>query len=277
MTTVDGGTRVGRRESGRWRRLRRPAVTWLLIAWLVPGVVAGARAEVPGARAALLAGECAKAGETINDGLSRNDAEAYFLAGFLYDQGQCVERDANRAVRLYRQAVAYGSPEAEVFLGLLLGQGRGVSQDYAAAHRAFHGDKPVAGEEALGAAELAAIGYAETLAKLALRHVDYPMTANRSGVEADLDVVLVPDGGRIELANVKVGIETGTNLPRTRDFTERVESAYRDAMAQASPPQGGDAALRVVTAWHFAMRRTPDNRKVRLEGYVSVGDPHTSH
>jgi len=257
--------------TSRWHALRAGIVAC--------GVVLGlfcaepARAEVPGARAAIDAGDCKAAGDAINAGLARNDAEAFFYAGLLYDQSGCVDHDPARAARLYSRAIAAGYHDAGPYLGLLYGLGQGVAQDYAMAHRAFHADDAAAGDSASSPVEQTALGYGETLAQLALREVSYPTSANRNGIEGTVDVVLAPTSGRIDFDRVHIGIEVGSMIPRTHDFTDQIEAAYRSAMAKAPRPDfSSDASIRIDTPWHFGMRRSYDNHKVPLEGLVTLGE-----
>jgi hypothetical protein len=237
------------------------------------GVSGTARGEVPGAMSAIVAGDCKSAGQAINEGLQRDDAQALFLAGFLYDRTDCVTRDAARAARLYRRAAVLGDVDAPGYLGLLYGLGRGVPQDYAAAHRAFVGRDPAEAPSAAEAPNEVALGYVETVAHLAAREVVYPISANTVGLEATMDVVLDPASGRVTFDHVKVGTEVGSHLPRTASFTDPVEQAYRSAIAAApKPPAYASPATAYATHWEFLMRRGPSNIKVRLEGYIGLGD-----
>jgi len=239
---------------------------------------APARAELPGVRAAIAAGDCKAAGDAINAGLARNDPEAYFFAGLLYDQTGCVDHDPAHAARLYRRALALGYDDAGPYLGLLYGLGQGVPQDYVQAHRAFHGDKALASDATASPAELAALGYGETIAQLALRKVSYPPSANRNGIEGSIDVMLAPSSGKIDFDHVHIGVEAGSMIPRTHEFTDQIEAAYRGAIAQAPKPDlAADASLKVDTPWQFGMRRSADNHKVPLEGLVTLGDSRIVH
>ena len=221
----------------------------LIAATLVAAAFAPmAAAEVPAARAALAAGDCKSVGEAINEGLGRNEAEAFFIAGALYDVGTCVEADPARAARLYRRAIDLGDGDAAPSLAMLYGSGRGVPQDYAMAHLVFHDDKPAAGDAGASKAELAALGYAETLARLAVRDVVYPVTANSKGIEGNMDVVVTPGGDRIDFTAVHIGVEAGSNLARTHDFTDQIDTAYRSAMARVPRPEpAADSPIKVAT------------------------------
>lgn len=237
-----------------------------------------ALADVPGAMSAITAGDCKTAGEAINAGLQRDDGQAYFLAGFLYDRTGCVPSDPARAIRLYRRASFLGDQDAPVYLGLLYGLGRGVPRDYTRAHRAFNSDDGEVAVPSTNEIVDLMLGYAETVAHVAERQVGYPTTANVLGVEATLDAVLDSDGDPVRFDRVNVGVEVGSNLPRTRTFTDPLEEAYRTALVTVPRP---DVDFRhrtqFATTWQFRMRRGPSNEKVRLEGYVTVGPARVVH
>ena len=65
----------------------------------------------------------------------RGDADAQLLLGVLYAEGRGVPQDETAAVYWYRLAADQGLAEAQFNLGGMYAQGRGVSQDEAEAAR----------------------------------------------------------------------------------------------------------------------------------------------
>ena len=63
-----------------------------------------------------------------------NPAQALMVEGWRYETGDGVERDAERAFALYREAAAQGAPEAEYQLGLMYELGIGTERDVHAAN-----------------------------------------------------------------------------------------------------------------------------------------------
>ena len=52
----------------------------------------------------------------------------------MYEKGQSVPQDDSEAVRFYRLAAEQGLSRSQANLGIMHAQGRGVPQDYVAAH-----------------------------------------------------------------------------------------------------------------------------------------------
>ena len=61
-------------------------------------------------------------------------ADAQFSLGIMYGQGQGVTQDYKEAVKWYTKAAEQGYAEAQNNLGLMYGQGQGLIQDYKSAH-----------------------------------------------------------------------------------------------------------------------------------------------
>lgn len=61
------------------------------------------------------------------------DAEAQYMLGDRYLNGEGVTQDASEAVKWLRKAAEQGNDEAQFALGLTYFKGMGVSQDYAEA------------------------------------------------------------------------------------------------------------------------------------------------
>jgi TPR repeat protein len=68
---------------------------------------------------------------------AKNDPNAQFLLGMLYDAGKGVAQDQSVAASWYRKAAKQNHLLAQVYLGALLYSGQGVKQNYAEAARWF--------------------------------------------------------------------------------------------------------------------------------------------
>ena len=89
------------------------------------------------ASAAYNRGDYAVAFESFSILAEQGDARAQVNLGFMYADGKGVPQDDAEAVRWYRRAAEQGDARAQVSLGYMYVQGRGVSQDYTEALRWF--------------------------------------------------------------------------------------------------------------------------------------------
>ncbi len=62
--------------------------------------------------------------------IQKNDPNAQFLMGMLYDAGHGVPQDHAVAASWYRKAAEQSHPTAQLFLGILYYSGTGIGQDY---------------------------------------------------------------------------------------------------------------------------------------------------
>ena len=67
----------------------------------------------------------------------QGDAKAQYNLGSMYEDGQGVSQDYDKAVKWYRFAVEKGEPRAQINLGRLFAIGYGVPQDFIRAHMWF--------------------------------------------------------------------------------------------------------------------------------------------
>jgi hypothetical protein len=240
------------------------------------GLIATARAaDMSDAYLAISTGDCKGVGAEINRGLARNDPEAFFLAGYLFDATGCVENDPAKAVHFYRRAADLGNTDAADSLGLLYGLGRGVKQDYAEAYRWFRIAKKPDGAtlEPVDDSRARQIGHAMTISHVALSKVRYPLQPEHDSVESTLEAIFNPVNGEVSFRNVKADKEIGSNVPKTRPFTDEVSGAYRKAVKDVPQPADvADSTETFVTPWRFSMRRGRYNQKLSTEGMVSIGD-----
>ena len=65
-------------------------------------------------------------------------ANAQYILGLTYAEGQGVPQDYAVAVTWYRKAAEQGFANAQYILGLMSTEGQGVPQDYAQAHMWFN-------------------------------------------------------------------------------------------------------------------------------------------
>ena len=251
-----------------------------LIASVVVALVSGPAAAadvVPSAiQTALELGQCRTAGDAINAGLERNEAEAWFYAGYLYDVTNCVEEDAARAARYYLQAAKLGDLRGADAIGLAHGLGRGVKQDYAVAYDWFvvrqrRGAPAVAVDPDFARTS----GYAMTVARLARDKARYPDDARRADTRASLEAVFDVSTGLVTARFARVDIPTGSNVARMHVFVDAVTAAYAEAVALAPKPVAAPTNSTVfffTTPWRFGIVRDDDDRPIFASGAVSIGD-----
>jgi TPR repeat protein len=67
----------------------------------------------------------------------KGNANAEFILGRHYEQGDGVPQDYAQAAKWYRKAADQGNADAAVFLGLMYYSGKGVPQDHAEALKLF--------------------------------------------------------------------------------------------------------------------------------------------
>ena len=75
--------------------------------------------------------------ETINRA-QQGDADAQFLLGSMYYDGQGVPRDYKKAVYWYEKSAKQGYADAQYNLGVMYSTGRGIPQDYKLAYVWFN-------------------------------------------------------------------------------------------------------------------------------------------
>jgi TPR repeat protein len=68
----------------------------------------------------------------------QGDALAQVLLGLMYDEGKGVTQDYIEAVKWYRHSAELGNASAQSNLGLMYAEGQGVLQDYLLAHMWFN-------------------------------------------------------------------------------------------------------------------------------------------
>lgn len=237
--------------------------------WIAPG----AFADVPEALHALEAGDCKRAGDEVNRGIDRDDAQAYFIAGLLLDTSGCTKNDPAKAARYYQRAAELGDRNAPDFLGLLHGTGRGVRQDYSAAYRWYvypRGGEPAA--VPLEGVQARVAGYAYTVAHLARPRVKYPRNAERDGVEATLIAVFDPASGTVSFDQVRANAVVGSNIPKPQPFVDAVSAAYAAAIVEAPPlPEAKSSRLTCRTPWIFKLQRVNLDETVSSQGVATIG------
>jgi TPR repeat protein len=85
--------------------------------------------------AAYQRGDYEKAVRLFRVAAAQGDADAQFLLGAMYENGQGVEQDYAEALKWYRRAAAQGNAAAQLNLGVMYDNGQGVAQNYAEAVR----------------------------------------------------------------------------------------------------------------------------------------------
>jgi TPR repeat protein len=112
------------------------------------------------------AGNVARARGLCEQEAGQGNAEAAYVLGVMYEQGQGVTANLSRAVEEYRRAASGGSARAQLNLGLMHQDGRGVSRDPRAAADLFRrsAERGLAdGQAQLGFAYQLGVGVAQDL------------------------------------------------------------------------------------------------------------------
>lgn len=243
------------------RRTAGGAMTRMGVATLALALpMAAARAEGGEVLAALERGDCSMAAEAINRGMERDDAQAYFGAGYLYSSTGCVAEDLPRAARYYQRAVELGSSDARTKLGFLHGMGLDVPQDYRAAYRWY--TYPVGAlkkepKPPLPPSHESAYGYARTVQQLAAVRVVYPRRFD-SGQEGVLYVTFHTATGALTYASHGSAGDRSQavqRIQRPSPFMLAIDRAYETALREIPKPADLPAEDLVFEApWQFQLR-----------------------
>ena len=232
-----------------------------------------ARADDRAIADALDRGSCQQAGQLINAGMDRNDADAFFYAGFLYDATGCVAENPSRAATYYKRAIELGQPSAADFLARLHGLGRGVPQDYAEAYRLYTlGDKTGTAFRAANPTEAALAGYAMTVARVARDKAVYPVDARRAGIDSSMEAVFDPSRATVAIRNVSAAVAVGSPVAKKQAFVDAVTTAYADALREVPKPTLEPSPLRFSTAWRFGRIPGAKDDLTKNDGIVTLGD-----
>lgn len=119
-----------------WRQAARPALlvaSLLFTAMPFPSIASPTDQAIQ----AMQAGDFKAALDQLRPLAAKNDRDAQFLLGMLYDAGKGVARDPAAAASWYRKAAKQDHLLAQAHLGAMLYSGQGVKQDYAEAARWF--------------------------------------------------------------------------------------------------------------------------------------------
>lgn len=215
-------------------RNRKNAVrAWGLAAGLLAAAsLAGAATQAPTSRysmEALTEMECAPAVERINEGLEAKDREAMYALGQMHDEGWCVTRDAEKAVRMWRMAAEAGHPAAATDLALKIGRGDGVAQDYAAAGEVLRS----AGVRIGGVdfPDAYSLGYAYTWMRLTQREMALVKDLSTLGATGFANVEFDPRKGVAQALSFR---RTDGYEPTVGTRIDRSRSVVRDAVSQAA-------------------------------------------
>lgn len=228
-------------------------------AWAVAaGVLAAASLSVAAPQAptsrysmeALTELECGPAVERINQGLEAKDRDAMYALGQMNDEGWCVKKDPEQAVRMWRMAADAGHPAAVTDLALKIGRGDGVTQDYAAAGEILR----TAGVR-IGGVEFPdaySLGYAYTWMRITQREM--ALVKDLATLEASgfAEVEFDPRKGQAQALTFRRtdGYEApvGTRIDRSRSVVRQAVSQAADAarskLAKPDPQRLADLRFR---------------------------------
>ena len=117
--------------------LQRMVVSALLAFALLGAQASGAQ-TFEEAVAALERGDYAVAFESFSTLAEQGDARAQVSLGYMYVQRRGVSQDYTEALRWFRQAAEQGDARAQIKLGAMYALGQGVPQDHVQAHKWFN-------------------------------------------------------------------------------------------------------------------------------------------
>jgi TPR repeat protein len=102
----------------------------LLFIAVLAGLAALAHAGSDEGVAAYRRGDYAKAYKEFKPLAEQGNADAQYILGAMYSEGQGVPQDYVEAMRWYRKAAEQGDAHAQYILGAMYDEGEGVPQDY---------------------------------------------------------------------------------------------------------------------------------------------------
>jgi TPR repeat protein len=113
------------------------AAAALLVAMMLCAAApaSSAPSDTDKAKEAMQKGDFQTALKELRPLAAKNDPNAQFLLGMLYDSGKGVAQDQAVAAKLYRKAAEQKHLIAQLFLGVMLYSGQGVKQDHKEAAR----------------------------------------------------------------------------------------------------------------------------------------------
>jgi len=183
--------------------------------------------------------DCSKAVELLNVGLSAKDSQvAMFLAARMLDEGICVKKDSDGAIRLFARSSELGYRNAGFDYASKVGMGEGEPQDYLRAGDACRS----AGLETQGRLSFYSLGYTctvsgvagrllrETLPKGAFRIPTAPAIVEFNPVSSELRITSAP---KAERAEPRTGAYLGEPLV---DPTRAIKQAWSEALAMVPKP-----------------------------------------
>jgi hypothetical protein len=239
-----------RARCGGARRLGGFLSAAALSAGLVQAAVA--QGDPPFTQAALDAlhrNDCAGAVDQLNKGVAAGEAAAFYWAGRMTDTGSCVKADPVHATSYFVSAAEKESVPAKVELGVKMGLGEGIEQNYESAGKLFR----AGGFDKDSHVGLYTLGYAGTLRKVAEKRAwnALPRDVLERGDGGTVIVEFRADTGelRTRMAPGSILISdapTGSHLHNSRhDIIRAVEDSWQQAVASAPKPD----AARLDSGW----------------------------
>lgn len=86
------------------------------------------------AMAAYGRGDFAQAADLLQSIAEKGNSTAQFNLGQMYEQGEGVDQNYQKAVKWYQRSASVGNGAAQYRLGQMYEQGRGINQDFVRAH-----------------------------------------------------------------------------------------------------------------------------------------------
>ena len=183
--------------------------------------------------------DCAKAIKELNTQIQSKDGEiALFVAGRMFDEGICVEKDPDEATKYFARGTEIGGRAAMPDYATKIGLGEGEPQDYLRAGDLCH----KLGMDPQGRLSFYSLGYACTVLGVAgkMLREDLPIGAFRTPtspaiirfnpVSGELRIVTAPKAERAEPVTGRYVGEPLVDTPRA------IEKAWRAAMSAVPKP-----------------------------------------
>jgi hypothetical protein len=230
----------------------------LVAAALFAGALAAQATPFADAMDAIKANDCRKLGDAVNEHLDSSAAVKY-LAGAMYEEGICVDRDLGKAARYYAAADGAGDSGAARDMALQYLRGTNLRHSYARAGAWFAKSFHLAGSapetklpRSLPQLPASAIspdaewaGYLVSVGFIGSVTTPYPNQALRDNVEGKFNATVCLASGTVETKAIRVepGPSAGVRAVQGSATLQRaLEQNFRSVLesmpAPKSPPPG---------------------------------------
>lgn len=182
-------------------------------------------------------GDCDKAVDLGNQGISSKDGQAAFLLGRMLDEGICVKQDPETAAHYFARGALLGDRDAALDYATKVGLGEGADQNYEQAGQICR-DAGVDPQSRLSAY---ALGYACTLRGVAGRMLREGLPADAFQPGGTLLVEFKPASAAMSIRAMphveRKAAAIGSNVHRPKvDGRREIEDAWQSASSVVPKP-----------------------------------------